>query len=236
MPSLVEAATSQVGRKLLTGITGLLLLFFLFFHLAGNLTIFGGEHAMNIYSMTLHDLGWPLWIARIGLALVFIIHAWVGISIWWRRRKARPENYHVYSSKGEPSRQSLSSRSMAITGIILLIFLVFHINTFALGDTGTVLIDGREVSDLKTLVIETFQNPLYAFGYAIIMLLLAAHLGHGIWSSFVSLTMKSRKCSDLMYTIGATVAILLALGFLFIPLYIYFTGGCGAMIAGSQCV
>jgi succinate dehydrogenase / fumarate reductase, cytochrome b subunit len=236
MPSFIEAAQSQVGRKFLTGITGLLLVFFIIFHLAGNLTIFGDADAMNRYSMILHNLGWPLWIARIGLVLVFAIHAYIGISIWWRKRKARPEEYDVYSSKGGPSKQSLSSRSMAFTGIILLIFLIFHINTFALGDTETVIIDGQEASDLKTLVIETFQNPLYAFGYTFVMILLGAHLGHGIWSSFTSMTMRSTKLSSSIYSIGVILAVVLALAFIFIPLYIFFTAGCGGLISGYDCV
>jgi succinate dehydrogenase / fumarate reductase, cytochrome b subunit len=233
MPSLIEAAQSQVGRKFLTGLTGVLLLFFIIFHLAGNLTIFGDAEAMNRYSMVLHNLGWPLWIARIGLVVIFGLHAYIGISIWLKKRKARPENYSVYSSKGGPSKQSLSSRSMAFTGIILLIFLVFHINTFALGDTDTVtLSDGQQASDLKTLVIDTFQNPLYAFGYTFVMILLGAHLGHGIWSAFTSLTMKSKKWSKAIYSIGVILALILAVGFIFIPLYIFFTGGNGALISG----
>lgn len=235
MPSLIEAAQSQIGRKILTGITGILLVFFIIFHLAGNLTVFGDAEAMNRYSMYLHNLGWPLWIARIGLVLAFGIHAYIGISIWLKKRKSRPENYDVYSSKGGPSKQSLSSRSMTFTGVVLLIFLIIHINTFALGETETVMIDGQEASDLKTLVIDTFQNPLYAFGYTFVMLLLGAHLGHGIWSAFVSLTMKSKKMSSALYSIGLVLAVLLAVGFIFIPLYIFFTGGCGGLIIGYDC-
>ncbi|MEX1062195.1 MAG: succinate dehydrogenase cytochrome b subunit [Balneolaceae bacterium] len=236
MSSLTEAVRSQVGRKVLTGITGILLVFFIIFHLAGNLAIFGEADEMNRYSMFLHDFGGLLWIARLGLLLALILHAWIGLSIWWRRRKARPEKYDVYSSRGGPSKQGLSSRSMAFTGVVLLVFLVIHINTFALGETETVLIGGQETGDLKTLVIDTFQKPLYAFGYAVVMILLGAHLGHGVWSSFVSLSMRSKRISSAVYTMGVVVAAVLAVGFLFIPLYIYFTGGCGDMISGYDCM
>lgn len=235
MSSLTEFVRSQIGRKVLTGITGILLLFFIIFHLAGNLAIFGEADGMNRYSMFLHDFGGLLWAARIGLLLAVLLHVWIGLSIWWNRRIARPEKYEVYSTKGDPSKQGLSSRSMAFTGVVLLLFLVVHINTFALGDTDTVLIDGREASDLKTLVIDTFQNPLYAFGYTFVMILLGAHLGHGVWSAFTSLTMKSKKVSSAVYSIGVVLAVLLSLGFLFIPLYIYFTGGCGDFIMGYDC-
>ncbi len=230
MPTLLQAARSQVGRKVLTAATGLFLVIFIIFHLGGNLAIFGEPEAMNRYSLLLHDFGPLLWIARIGLVITFAMHAWIGFSIWWRKRKARPQNYEVYSSKGGPSRQSLSSRSMAFTGVVLLVFLVIHINTFAMGDTGTVIVDGRETHDIKSLVLETFQNPLYAFGYAFVMLLLGAHLGHGIWSAFTSLTIQRKDVSAVLYTLGVVFAIVLATGFLFIPLYVYFGGGCEAAL------
>ncbi|MGF1670063.1 MAG: succinate dehydrogenase cytochrome b subunit [Balneolaceae bacterium] len=231
MPSLLEALNSQIGRKLLTGVTGILLLLFVIIHLFGNLAIFGEAEAMNRYSLFLHDFGPLLWVARIGLLVVFLVHAWIGVSIWWNKRKARPQKYEVYSSKGGPSKQSISSRSMAFTGVILFIFVIFHLNTFAFGETQTVIIDGREASDIKQLVIDTFQNPVYAFGYTFVMLLLGTHLGHGIWSAFTSLGMSSTKVSATVYTAGVVFALLLAIGFLFIPLYIFFTGGAGSLIS-----
>src|SRR6056297_296572 len=230
MPSIIKAFQSQVGRKILTGLTGLLLVFFIMFHLAGNLAVFGEPNAMNAYSKFLHSLGPLLWVARIGLLALFVIHAWIGISIWLKKRKARPQGYEVYSSKGGPSKQSLSSRSMAFTGVVLLVFVVIHINTFALGDMGEVMIDGQMTHDIKTLVLDTFQSPVYAFGYTVVMILLGVHLGHGIWSAFTSLTVKSKKASAIIYTVGAVAAFLLAVGFLFIPLYIYFGGGCEAAL------
>jgi succinate dehydrogenase / fumarate reductase, cytochrome b subunit len=231
MPSITEALQSQVGRKILTGLTGIFLVLFVIFHLVGNLAILGEPDAMNRYSMFLHDLGPLLWIARIGLLAVFTIHAWLGISIWLKKRKARPDKYAVYSSKGGASKQGLSSRSMAFTGVVLLIFVIFHINTFALGATETVLIDGRETHDIKSLVINTFEgSAYYAFGYAFVMMLLGTHLAHGIWSAFTSLTLSSKKASAVVYTLGAVLAILLAAGFLFLPLYIHFGGGCDAAL------
>jgi succinate dehydrogenase / fumarate reductase, cytochrome b subunit len=235
MPTLLQAATSQVGRKILSGATGILLVLFIIFHLGGNLAIFGEPDAMNRYSLMLHDFGPLLWIARVGLVAIFLVHAWIGISIWLKKRKARPQNYQVYSSKGGPSKQSLSSRTMAFTGVVLLVFVIFHVNTFALGDTSTVMIDGREAADIKGLVIDTFANSaMYAFSYAFVMLLLGAHLGHGIWSAFTSLGMKSKKASALMYTAGGVLAVVLAIGFLFMPLYIYFGGGCEAALIQCQ--
>lgn len=231
MPSLLKALQSQVGRKILTGVTGIGLMLFIIGHLAGNLTLFGAPQAFNEYTKTLESMGVLLYIIEFILATGFLLHAFVGISIWWNRRKARPEGYEKYQTKGGPSKQTWASRSMIFTGIVLLVFLVIHLDTFKFGDTETIMLNGEQARDLKALVIDKFQSPLYALGYTFVMLLLGLHLGHGFWSAFTSLTMKHKKFSGLIYTAGVIFAILMAVGFIFIPLYIYFTGGQGALIS-----
>lgn len=234
MPSLLEALKSQVGRKILTGVTGVGLILFIIGHLAGNLSLFGEAEAFNAYTYQLESLGVLLYIIEFVLVVGFLLHAYLGISIWWNRRKARPEGYEKYQTKGGPSHNSWASRSMIFTGIVLLVFLVIHIDTFKFGETEMVALEGMETAqarDLKALVIEKFTNPLYAFGYTFVMILLGFHLKHGFWSAFTSLTMKHKKYSTIIYTIGVIFAVLVAVGFLFIPLYIYFTGGEGALIA-----
>lgn len=234
MPSLLKALKSQVGRKILTGITGIGLMIFIIGHLAGNLTLFGDAQAFNEYTYALESMGVLLYIVEAGLAFFFLLHAYIGISIWWNRRKARPEGYEKYQTKGGPSHQSWASKSMIFTGIVLLVFLVIHIDTFKFGETATVVNDGTQMRNLQALVVETFQNPIYAFGYTFVMILLGFHLKHGFWSAFTSLTMKHKKYSAVIYTVGIIFAILMAVGFLFIPLYIYFGGGCEAALIQCQ--
>lgn len=232
MPSFLEALKSQVGRKILTGVTGIGLIIFIIFHLIGNLSLFGDAQTFNEYTYALENLGWILYILEAGLVIAFLLHAYVGISIWLKRRKARPEGYAKYQSKGGPSHQTWASKSMIFTGIVLFVFLVIHIDTFKFGATDTIMLNGHEARDLKSLVVATFQNPVYAFGYTAVMILLGFHLGHGFWSAFTSLTMKHNEYSAIIYTIGVIFAVLMAIGFLFIPLYIYFTGGQGALLVG----
>src|SRR5699024_12163751 len=90
LASLLKALQSQVGRKFLTGITGVGLIIFIILHLIGNLQLFGSAEAFNRYTFTLESLGWVLYVLEIGLAIAFILHAVVGISIWMKRRKAKP--------------------------------------------------------------------------------------------------------------------------------------------------
>jgi succinate dehydrogenase / fumarate reductase cytochrome b subunit len=238
MPSLIKALKSQVGRKFVTGVTGLGLILFLIAHLLGNLTIFGESEAFDIYSHTLENLGPLLYIAEAGLVFLFLYHAILGISIWLRRRKARPEGYRKYQTKGGPSHQSLASRSMVLSGVIILVFLVFHIMHFKYGlfspDEGTTVLStagGIEARNLRALVVSEFQKPLVAFGYSAVLAIMILHLSFGAWSAFTSLGMSHNQTSHRVQ-IGAYIfAIILMLGFIFIPLYIYFTGGHGGLIA-----
>lgn len=230
MPSILQALESQVGRKILTGVTGVGLILFIIGHLLGNLTLFGEPQAFNEYTLALESMGWVLYLIEAVLAVGFLLHAYLGVSIWLKRRKTRPDGYEKYSSKGGPSHVSWASKSMIFTGVVLFVFLIIHLDSFKFGATDTIMLDGEPARDLKELVVQKFQSPLYAFGYTFVMILLGFHLKHGFWSAFTSLTMKHKKFSGLIYSVGIVFAILMAVGFIFIPLYIYFTGGSGALL------
>lgn len=231
MPSFVKALNSQVGRKFVTAITGIALMLFLIGHLAGNLAVFGSPDAFNYYTLKLESLGWLLYLVEAVLLFLFLYHAVLGISIWLRRRKTRQTDYARYESKGNPSHYNLASRSMAITGVIIFIFLIIHLWSFKFGATETIMLDGEPARDLRKLVLEKFQTPQYAFGYTAVLLIFILHLSHGFWSSFTSLGLQHSSFSKKLQTFAYGFAILLMLGFIFIPLYIYFTGGEGSLIS-----
>ncbi len=128
MASLLKALKSQVGRKILTGITGIGLIIFIITHLLGNLTLFGDAQAFNEYTYALESLGWILYVLEAGLVVAFLLHAYLGISIWLKRRKARPEGYNTYNSKGGPSHQTWASKSMIFTGVVLLLPILTPLN------------------------------------------------------------------------------------------------------------
>lgn len=231
MPKLLSALNSQVGRKIMTGITGIGLMLFLIGHLAGNLSIFGTAGAFNAYTAKLMSLGPLLYVIEAGLAFFFLYHTVLGVSIWLNKRKARPEGYKKYQTKGGPSHQSIASRSMIITGSVILIFLILHIIHFKFGAEYTTMLNGEEVRDLRRLVIEEFQKTWVVVGYVGVLALAILHLSHGFWSAFTSLGMKHGEKSKKVQMGAYAFAIILMLGFIFIPLYIYFTGGTGSLIA-----
>lgn len=222
----VDALSSQVGRKLLTGVTGVLLVGFVISHLSGNLSLLSNSpDAFNRYTEFLHGFGSLLIAVEIGLGLVILLHAYLGIAIAVRRKKARADGYEVYRSKGGDSRQSISSRTMAITGIILLVFLIIHVAQFRFGpniDQGFITtLDGKEARDLQRLVVETFRNIWWVIFYVGVTILLGFHLRHGIWSMIQSLGMMKPRLSKLIYSIAFVLGALLAIGFLILPIWIY---------------
>jgi len=225
---------SGIIRKYVSGFTGLIWTLFLIGHLVGNLTLFSSDGtAFNKYAHFLESTGALLILAELSLIVFILMHAVSGIQVWLGKRKARPEDYKLYKTAGAKSKQSLSSKTMIISGSLIMLFIVLHVATFkfnlhlAASDIPKVVIPGieGEIRDLYQIVRDTFKNPAAAFGYTFFMIFIGFHLRHGIWSALQSLGAMKPKLSPIIYTIAGLLATLIAVGFLSIPLYIYFTTG-----------
>jgi succinate dehydrogenase / fumarate reductase cytochrome b subunit len=217
---------TSVGKKFVMALTGLALTFFVITHLAGNLQLFLPQgDAFNRYAEGLASLGPILYVAEVGLLAFILFHAVSGILLKLDHAAARGGVvYSRFKSKGKPSRHSTSTRSMIITGVILLVFIILHIAQFKFGpgvaEGYVATVDGKEVRDLHRLVVETFRQPIWAVGYMGVMVLLGLHLRHGFWSAFQSLGMINPRLSGVISLVGVVLALLLAVGFLGIPLWI----------------
>lgn len=216
---------SSIGRKLVVAVTGALLVLFLLGHVAGNLLVFQGREAMNDYAQFLHTMlhGQGVWIARIGLLVMIVLHVWATVSLVKENRAARTARY----AHAATVQASKSSRIMIWSGLTILAFVVFHILHF------TVRIDpalanlpdaayaaensGEERHDVFAMVIKGFQNPLVSVFYIVAITLLCSHLSHGIASIFQTLGLRSRKSAGFEKMVGWAVSIALWLGFLSIP-------------------
>lgn len=212
---------SSMGKKLITGFTGLALVTFVLVHMAGNLLLFVGRDAYNAYALLVSNFKVVYYAFELALAAIVVLHAWVGIEIFWRKRQARPEGYSTYQSAGGNSYQTLSSRTMIITGLALAVFLVIHLRTFRFGTYYPTELGGDTVRDLARLVIEKFQELPYVVGYTVILVLLASHLRHGFWSALQSMGLLDRGIRPLAYGTSAVVGIGIAAGFLVLPWAIY---------------
>ncbi len=225
--SVLQAVASPVGRKVLTGLTGLGLVLFVIVHMLGNLTYLQGEDAYNLYAHKLAGYGVVLYALEVGLAAFFVLHAYIGISIWLRKRRARGGRYAKYRSARAPSRQTFASRTMIVSGLVLLVFLVLHLLHFkfgpGIGEGYVATVDGEQVRDLRRLMTEQFQSPLYAFGYPLVIILMGFHLRHGFWSALQSLSLTSPRLSRVLYPMGAVLGLIVGAGFILVPLWIYFS-------------
>ena len=215
----VRLYQSSIGKKLITGISGLVLVVFITVHMVGNLVLLGSAEHYNQFGHFIERLGPLLWLFELILLGFIGFHILMGVQIFLGRLRARPQAYKTYASVGTPSYQTLSSRTMIVTGLVLGSFLVWHLLTFKFGIRYTV--PGSEMRDLARLVIEIFQRPVYTFGYVGVMVLLASHLRHGIWSALQSLGALNTAVRPLVYGVSLMMAIGIALGFVVLPLGIY---------------
>jgi succinate dehydrogenase / fumarate reductase cytochrome b subunit len=215
---VLQSLSTSTGSKILVALTGLAMVGFLAGHLAGNLLALLGPGIYNEYSHAL--ISNPLLIpVEIGLIAILLMHMGTAVSVVVRGRQARPERYAVKKWAGGPSRKSLSSTSMIVTGVIILGFLLLHLRTFKFGpwytdpDTG--------FRDLYTLLVEVFQHPGYVVFYVVCMVLVGTHLRHGISSSFQSLGLMPKSWTGRILRAGAALAAIVGAGFTLIPVYIY---------------
>lgn len=210
-------------------LSGLALMAFLIVHLGGNLTLFANDGGVlfNTYAHHLESLGPVLYVMEAGLLAIFLLHVWTALGVVADKHRARPHGYTLAASKGGPSKMTVSSQSMIYTGILLLLFIPLHIWMFKfnLGQGFTRMdLHGQEVKDLYLVVLVAFKDPVKAWAYAGIMFLLGFHLRHGFWSALQSLGALSPKLSPVIYLVGLVFALLVAAGFLLLPLYILYTG------------
>jgi succinate dehydrogenase / fumarate reductase cytochrome b subunit len=212
---MIEFLESSIGKKIMVALAGLLLCGFLVTHLLGNLFLFVGAPAFNHYATTLeHNPLLPL--AEIGLAALFLVHIALATRAWLANRAARPIGYQSYSGKGA---RTPGSRSMAVTGSLVLAFLIIHLRSFRFAEKTI-----RE-ADMYQLVTSAFTSPLYAGFYVLALIGLGLHLSHGFQSAFQTLGVNHPRYTPTIKRLGLAFAVLIALGFASMPIYFGFLGG-----------
>lgn len=222
MVPFYRLATSSVGKKIMTGVTGIALSGFVISHLIGNLLLFVGSDAFNQYTYKLMQMGTILYVLEGGLVVAFLIHAFTGMQIAINKRRARPQSYVKTGNAGGVSRKSIASLSMIYTGVLLFVFVVLHLKTFKFGPYYETVVGGVVMRDLYRLVMEVFRDPVYVMSYTAIMILLGVHLRHGFWSAFQSLGVNHPRYSPIIYGVGILVAVVVSVGFVVMPAWIYF--------------
>ncbi|WP_426511673.1 succinate dehydrogenase cytochrome b subunit [Dactylosporangium sp. McL0621] len=198
--------------------TGILLVLFLFAHMAGNLKIFVGAEAFDHYAHWLRDLGtpllphtWYLWLQRGGLTAAVLAHIFAAVVLARRARAARPVRYaHRPRVQG-----SYAARTMRWGGVIILLFVVFHILDLT---TGTVNPVGDRQHPYANVVADFAPGRWYVtLFYALAIVAIGFHLRHGIFSALRTLGQQSPRGERTARAVALVLSLVLVVGYLSVP-------------------
>jgi succinate dehydrogenase / fumarate reductase cytochrome b subunit len=240
-PTLRPLWSSTVGGKSLVALTGAVAVAYVIGHLSGNLLLWQGRGAINSYAQFLKSKAALLWAVRAFLLAAFVLHVYLALRLNLRNRRARPVPY----AHEETVQASWASRHMVLTGLVLLLFVVFHLAHYTwhvvkpavvvdaqgvehavnYGDLRERYVENGEVKyrpDVYSMVYYGFKNPLITGLYIVCMLMLLSHLSHGIGSLFQSLGLSGARSRPVLAQLGVAVAILVGAGNIALPLSVYF--------------
>ncbi len=215
------AKTSSVFKKVVMAVSGIIMVLFLIAHMVGNLHVFQGAKSFNDYSEFLRTVGEPalpfrtlLTIIEIVLTVSVVAHMWAAISLWRQAKRARPQAYVTKKSVA----QTYASRTMRWGGVIIGLFIVYHILDLTFGAANPA---GTRSTPYQRLVA-SFENPFATTVYVITLLLLGMHLRHGVWSATQTLGQSNRRRERTVNVFATAFAVLLIGGYLVVPAAVVF--------------
>ncbi len=203
---------SSIGRKVIMAVTGLILFGYVFAHMIGNLQVYLGPEALNHYAVLLRQLlhGGALWIARAVMLAAVSLHIWAAASLTLESRRARPIGYEEQKWK----ESTYASRTMRWGGVILLLFILFHLLHLTTGTVHPSFVEG----DVYHNFVTGFQNLPTSIAYMIAMIALGFHLRHGVWSMFQTLGVSHPRYIRLAHIAAWFFALVIVAGNLSFPI------------------
>ncbi|MCZ6760011.1 MAG: succinate dehydrogenase cytochrome b subunit [Gemmatimonadetes bacterium] len=217
MNGYLRALSSTVGTKYLVAVTGLVWVLFVTVHMLGNLQIYLGPEAINSYAAFLKSKPGPLWVARVILLAALVVHVWGITKLTLANREARPIPYAVKKT----ARSTFSSRTMVMSGLVLLSFVIYHLLHFTIGITHPEhfhLRDSMGRHDVYSMTILGFQQPIVSIAYIVATALLGLHLSHGVASLFQTMGASRPKIAPLIERFSLAVTLMVVSGNIAIPL------------------
>jgi len=221
MSGLKKTFSSSVGTKTVMALSGLGLVGFVIAHMIGNLQVFAGPEKLNAYAKTLKDLGPGLWVARLGLLGLFGLHISTALRLVVLNRDARPVPY----VRKVEERTTYAARTMWMSGLIVLAFLLYHLAHYTLHWTnsefsgaGYLLADGSH--DVYRMVVDSFSVWWVSALYIVANLLLGLHVSHGAQSAFQTLGVRHARLAFLKHGFGPAIGAIIAIGNCSMPLAI----------------
>ena len=210
---------TTVGKKVVMAVTGVVLVGFVIAHMLGNLKIFLGVEAIDSYAVFLRTMGEPLvpygtllWVARIILLVSVGLHILAAVQLTLLNWAARPQGYATKQSIAT----SYAARTMRWGGVIIALFIVYHLLHFTAGLVG---FSPGQFEELKVYdnVVAGFSVWYVSLFYVLAMAALCLHLDHGVWSMFQTLGCNNARISPVLKGLSRVVALVVFAGFISVP-------------------
>ncbi len=208
------------AAKTVMAVTGLVFTVFVVVHMIGNLKVFTGAVHFDEYAAWLRTVLMPflpregvLWALRVVLVVCLLAHVWCAALLVHRSRTAAGP----HRRRTRAGSASFGARSMLLTGVILLLFVVFHILDLTTG-TAPVAPAGFVAGSPYANLVASFSRPWVAAFYGVTMLLLAAHIAHGVRTAAGDLGVTGLRSRTGFAVVGGTAAVAVLLGNASIPL------------------
>jgi len=208
--------SDSIGRKVVMAVTGLLMVLFVVGHLLGNLSIFAGPGGINAYAEKLHSMPVVVYATRVVMLAAVLFHLVISIKLTMENSEANPHKYAVDRSL----KKTFASKSMIYTGLILGVFIVYHLFHFTVRApfTGAVVgTDALNQFDVYTMVVTAFGRAFTTLAYLVAMISLFLHLSHGVQSTFQSLGLNNDKTQPGFIVFGKGLSAAFLIGYGAIP-------------------
>ena len=217
MAAALTLYRSTIGKKVVMAVTGLVLIGFVVAHMLGNLKVFQGREKLNAYGVFLRDIGAPmlsheqgLWLVRIVLLASVVLHIVAAYQLTRIDQRSRPIRY----ARHRVVKADYASRTMRWGGVIILLFVIYHVLHFT---TGTVH-SNFQPGEIYGNLVSGFQVWYISAFYILAMVALGFHLYHGTWSMFQTLGLNSYKYNKMLRWLAGIVAVGVSGGNILIPL------------------
>jgi succinate dehydrogenase / fumarate reductase cytochrome b subunit len=199
-------------------ITGIMLMGFVFAHMVGNLKMYLGVEEFNHYGEFLRELLVPilprtvfLWLLRGGLVVAFALHIHAAYALTRINRAARANGYEA---KRDYIAANFASRTMRWSGVIVGLFLVWHLFDLSWTGTGATFVRG----DVYGNVERSLSRIPVSILYLVANVALGAHLFHGAWSLFQSMGWNNPRFNRARRSFAAAFAAIVVIGNVSFPI------------------
>ncbi|MBQ7811148.1 MAG: succinate dehydrogenase cytochrome b subunit [Bacteroidales bacterium] len=211
-------ALSSITKKLIMSISGLFLIVFLLLHMTINffsvIDSFTGKYgaADGLFQVGCDFMALPVVTIMVPvLAAGFLVHIVYAFILTINNLKARG-GYNRYEVASKAKAESWAAKNMFVLGIVVLGFLVFHLNHFwAKMQLAEWM--GEHAANPYDLLNATFQHWWMVLIYIVWFCALGLHLSHGFWSAFQSIGFSNKKWEKRLTWIGHIFVAIIVLGF-----------------------